>query len=73
MDIASLIGNYAFPIVACIAMARYCKDTSDKNREDVKELNKQHTEEMMEFKDEIKKALDNNTMALEKLCEKLDN
>ena len=73
MDIAALIGNYAFPIVACIAMAWYCKDTSDKNREDVKELNRQHTEEMMVFKDEIKKALDNNTMALEKLCDKLDN
>ena len=73
MDFASLIGNYAFPIVACFAMAWYCKDTSDKNREDVKELNKEHTAEMMEFKDEIKKALDNNTKALEKLCDKLDN
>ena len=73
MDIAALIGNYAFPIVACIAMAWYCKDISDKNREDVKELNRQHTEEMMVFKDEIKKALNNNTMALEKLCDKLDS
>lgn len=72
MDWATLIGSYAFPIVACVAMAWYCKDTSDKNREDTKELNKQHSEEMMAFKDEIKVALNNNTIALTKLCEKLD-
>lgn len=72
MDWATIIGSYAFPIVACIAMAWYCKDTSDKNREDTKELNRQHSEEMMAFKDEIKVALNNNTLALTKLCEKLD-
>lgn len=72
MDWATIIGSYAFPIVACVAMAWYCKDTSDKNREDTKELNKQHSEEMMAFKDEIKVALNNNTIALTKLCEKLD-
>lgn len=71
MDIATLIGSYAFPIVACIAMAWYVKDTSDKNREETKELNKQHSEEMLSFKDEIKTALNNNTLALTKLCERL--
>lgn len=71
MDIATLIGSYAFPIVACIAMAWYVKDTSDKNREETKELNKQHSEEMLSFKDEIKTALNNNTVALTKLCERL--
>lgn len=71
-DIMSLLGNYAFPIVACIAMAWYCKDTSDKSRQDVMDLNEKHTQEMMAFKDEIKEALNNNTKALEKLCDKLD-
>lgn len=72
MDILSLIGNVAFPIVACVAMGWYVKDTTDKQREDTINLNKQHTNEMMMFKDEIKEALNNNTRALEKLCDKLE-
>lgn len=72
MDIATLLGSYAFPIVACIAMAWYCKDTSDKNREDTKALNEEHSKEMNAFKDEIKEALNNNTIALTKLCERLE-
>ena len=72
MDILSLIGNVAFPIVACVAMGCYVKDTTDKQREDTINLNKQHTDEMMMFKDEIKEALNNNTRALEKLCDKLE-
>ena len=72
MDILSLIGNVAFPIVACVAMGWYVKDTTDKQREDTINLNREHTQEMMLFKDEIKGALNNNTRALEKLCEKLE-
>lgn len=72
-DIMSLLGNYAFPIVACIAMGWYCKDTTEKSREAVIDLNEKHTNEMLAFKDEIKEALNNNTKALEKLCDKLDN
>lgn len=72
MDIATLLGSYAFPIVACIGMAWYCKDASDKNREDTKALNEQHSKEMNAFKDEIKEALNNNTIALTKLCERLE-
>lgn len=72
MDILSLIGNVAFPIVACVAMGWYVKDTTDKQREDTINLNREHTQEMMLFKDEIKEALNNNTRALEKLCDKLE-
>lgn len=72
MDLSSLLGSYAFPIVACIFMAVYVKYITDNNREDTKQLNEQHTKEMISFKDEIKEALNNNTMALTKLCEKLD-
>jgi hypothetical protein len=67
-----IISSLGFPIVACICMALYVKDQTKNNREDVKELNKQHSEEMNAFKDEIKEALNNNTMALNKLCEKLE-
>lgn len=72
MDIATLLGSYCFPIVACIIMAMYVKYITDNNREDTKALNEQHTKEMSVFKDEIKDALNNNTLALTKLCEKLD-
>ena len=67
-----LIGSLGFPIVACVCMALYVKDQNKNNREDVKELNAEHSKEMMMFKDEIKEALNNNTIALNKLCEKLE-
>ena len=67
-----LISTLGFPIIACISMALYVKDQTEANREDVKELNAQHSKEMSVFKDEIKEALNNNTIALTKLCERLD-
>lgn len=67
-----LVSSLGFPIFACIYMALYVKDQTKANREDVKELNLQHSNEMIAFKDEIKEALNNNTIALTKLCERLD-
>ena len=67
-----LISSVGFPVVACIGLAMYVKEQNKNNREDVKELNLQHSKEMDAFKDEIKEALNNNTIALTKLCEKLD-
>ena len=67
MDIATLLGSYAFPVVACIAMAWYVKDTSEKHREEVRQLNEQHNQEMQQ----VTVALNNNTLALQKLCDKL--
>ena len=72
MDTVNLIGSYGFPIVACICMAIYVDKITKANREDTNRLNEQHTKEMNDFKDEITKALNNNTIALTKLCEKLD-
>ena len=62
------ITTVGFPIVMCGAMAYYVKYMTDKHREEVAKLNEQHKEEMLE----IVKAVDNNTLALSKLCEKLD-
>ena len=69
MDWMQLIGSYAFPIVACVAMGYYLKYTSDRNREDMANLNKTHAEEMEQLKD----ALNNNTIVLTKLCTIIDN
>ena len=72
MEFAQLISNVGFPIAACIAMAWYVKYTTDKQSEETKQLNEHHTAEMLAYKEEIKTALDNNTLAITKLCEKLD-
>ena len=53
-------------------MAYYVKDITKSNREDTKVLHEQHTKEMNAFKDEVKEALNNNTIALTRLCERLD-
>ena len=72
MDLTQLISTLGFPIVCCVAMAIYVQKITQQNREDTKELNKQHTEEMLQFKEDMKEALNNNTLALNKLCEKLE-
>lgn len=55
--IASLIGSLGFPIAACIAMFSML----NKERE-------AHKEEM----NELKQALNNNTLALQSLADNLD-
>lgn len=70
--IGTLIATVGFPIVACISMGIYVKYITDQQRAETKELNAQHTQEMLAFKDEMKDALNNNTLALQKLCDKLD-
>lgn len=69
MDIMTIIGQYAFPIVACIAMAWYVKDQSDKNRE---QLDKIMADHKMEVKD-ITVAINNNTMALQRLTDHMED
>ena len=65
--ISQMITSIGFPIVACGAMAWYVKDTNDKHREEVQRLNNQHKEEM----EQVTEALNNNTLALQKLCDKI--
>lgn len=77
--IIQAISTVGFPIICCLAMAWYVKYQTDKNRQDMLtlieqnredriNLNEQHKEEMTEFK----KAIDNNTIALTRLCEKFE-
>ena len=68
MDWAQIIGSLGFPIVACLGMGWYVKYQTDSYREEVKEMQKEHKEEISK----ITEALNNNTNALTKLCEKLD-
>lgn len=67
-DIVSLISTVGFPIVCCIAMGWYVKYITDKNREQINEMNTQHKAEM----DVLTDAINNNTLALQKLSDKLE-
>lgn len=54
MDWLQLIGSYSFPIVACVAIGFYLKDRDDKHREDLKELQKQYSEENSALRNDMK-------------------
>ena len=55
--ITQLVGSIGFPIVACVALFTQMNKQSQ-----------QHKEEM----DEMRKSIDNNTLALTRLLTKLD-
>lgn len=65
--VTQMITSVGFPIVCCIAMGWYVKYTTDKSREEITKLNEQHKQEMTE----VTQAINNNTIALTKLCELL--
>lgn len=67
-DVVTLIQTVGFPIVMCGAMAWYVKYISDKNREQITAEREAHKEEM----NEVVKAINNNTVVIEKLIDKLD-
>lgn len=66
--IASVISSLGFPIVMCIILVWYIKDSNDKQRQQIKEINDQHSSEMSG----ITEALNNNTLVIQKLCDKMD-
>lgn len=68
MDVQAIlqaITTVGFPIVCCGAMMYYCKYITDRNREDIQKLNEQHKEEMSD----VTTAINNNTLALQKLSD----
>lgn len=69
MDWAQILGSYGFPIVACLAMGWYVKYITDKNSSETEKLNSQHTTIMLAYKDEIKDAINNNTVVMQRLCD----
>lgn len=67
--IVDLISNTVFPIGACVAMGLYVKYNSDKHREERYAITESHEKEV----EKLSSVLNNNTVAITKLCEKLDN
>lgn len=72
MDILQLLGSYCFPIVACLGMGWYVKYITDKNMEETSTLNAQHTKVMIAYKDELKDAINNNTLVMQRLCDTME-
>lgn len=71
MDISSIgqiISTVGFPIAMCILMAWYVKYTTDQHREDTNIREEAHKQEV----NDITKALNNNTLVLQKLVDILD-
>lgn len=67
--ILQAVGALGFPIVCAVAMAWYVKYMTDRNREEIDKLNEQHQHEMKE----VTTALNNNTLALQKLSDVIGN
>lgn len=67
-SVVQIISTLGFPIFACVALGWYVKYSSDKNSKEVAEMRKEHQEEI----GKVTEALQNNTLALQKLCDKLD-
>lgn len=65
--IITAIGSLGFPIVACCAMAYFFAKVNDNYRNDIKELQKGHTEEMAKMTE----AVNNNTLVIQKLIERM--
>lgn len=64
-QIWSAIGQYAFPIVACVVMGWYVKYIQDNYRKDISDISTRHKEEM----DKVTQALNNNTLAIQRLTD----
>ena len=67
--ILTAIGTVGFPIVACCGMAYFFAKVNDNYRNDIKELNASHKEEVKTMTD----AISNNTLVIQKLVDSLDD
>lgn len=65
LDAVSIVG---FPIVMCIIFMFYVKYLTDKNAEQIDKITDRHHDEMKE----ITQAVENNTLVLTKLLEKMN-
>lgn len=68
-EILQAVSTLGFPIVCAVAMAWYVKYMTDRNREEIDKINTQHQQEMKE----VTTALNNNTLALQKLTDVIGN
>ena len=68
MDIIQIISTLGFPIACCLGLGWYVKTQTDNYRNDVKDIQREHKEETKQMTE----ALNNNTLALQHLAEKIE-
>lgn len=66
-DFVTIISSVGFPIAACIAMGFYVKYQMDHYNEQISAIMQEHKREIAE----VTTAINNNTLAVTKLCDKL--
>lgn len=67
-DIVSMISAVGFPIIAALGCGFFVKWQYEQNMKQNEELRKEHKEEVSKMTE----ALNNNTIALQKLIDKLE-
>lgn len=67
-DIVSIVSAVGFPIVAAIGCGYFVKWQYEQNMKQMEEMRKEHKEEVTKMTE----ALNNNTLALNTLINKLD-
>lgn len=67
--ISTMIGALGFPIVACCGMAYFFSKVNDNYRNDIKELQSNHKEEISN----MTTAINNNTLVIQKLVDRMDD
>ena len=68
-SIVTIISSLGFPIVACVCMGWFVKYSTDQHNADMKEEREAHSAEVKQ----ITEAINNNTIVMERLIDKLDN
>lgn len=67
-EIVSIISAVGFPIVAAVGCGYFVKWQYEQNQKQNEEMRKEHKEEVAKMTE----ALNNNTLALQRLIDKLD-
>lgn len=73
--ILQLISSNLFPICACIAMALYFNKMNENYRQDIKEANSTHREEMETISSAMKemtKAVNDNSAIIQRLLDHME-
>lgn len=66
-DIVQLITTVGFPIIAALLVGKYVVELNKQHREDIATITKTNNDKM----DEMTKAIQNNTIVMTRICERL--
>ena len=67
MDTLNIITQIGFPIAAACGVAAYVVKMNKEHREDVKEITKENNEKI----DKLTEVVNNNTLVMTRICERL--